>query len=532
MNIGRGIEVRDIESRVLKFAWEQNPDLALDAGYLPPRLWEDLAVDRKQRACEEAESLKDIIVRTNLSLVERLAAQYHVTSAYFWASTPAVCMLNHMTGPVARLSWAGSSWPLAADPSCDLYIERLEQFTSYCKALVRCIREEPETLEYASRAVLSAFMAQVDAFIDAEQAGAGAVFLPLRNARIRGHQCKTPRPDLLADILTSVLALRQAAESAVKSAQSSSPLLHTREGADRYSAAIYCGTSAPMTPDDIERLGRDILSRSMRRFRKLLKGGGVAMECPQTGEQLLEEFRTAYARLTGALPSISPVQPVMRCQIVPMPEAHAVAGPPAYYGPSSFRNAREGSLYVNAAAPIKTRSWEILPLTMHEGMPGHHLQLGTLDENEGLSDLVRLLSVNAFTEGWAVYAETLASAMDLEISPAEEFGLLAYQRWRAARLVVDVGLHVRGWSIAKATRFMSGQTAQDVGLARREVVRYLAWPGQALGYSVGAHVISGWVKGRREAGVSLRETHKELLGLGSVTLSGLMPSSGDYGGLL
>ena len=515
----------EIEQRVLQFVWEQSPDQAVESGFLPPRLWEDMTTGAKWRAHEEAEELRSAVARASLNSVERLAAQYHVYCADFVASSPSVCLLNHMTGPVGRLGWAAWSWPLAADRSCDTYIERLEQFSSYCEALLRRIQEEPETPQYSALPVLSAFIAQVDAFVDAEREGDGTLFLPLTTARARGASVKNRPPGLLEDVLRSVLALRQAAVELAKSAQPVSPLSHAEGGAERYAAAIRYGTSTDMGAEEIERLGRVILRRTDRRFQDLFESGTVDMACPGSAEDLMEDFRAAYRQITETLPSVTAVQPAMGCQIVTMPDEHAAAGPPAFYGPSSLRNARVGSLYVNTALPIRTRAWEVLPLTLHEGIPGHHLQLALVDEDRDLSALLRVLSVNALTEGWAVYAETLASDMGLSIPPTEEFGLLAYQRWRAARLVVDVGLHVHGWSVDEATGFLSDKTRQDPELVRREVVRYLAWPGQALGYSIGAQVVTDWVKARRNQGASLPAAHKELISMGSVPLSALRSSA-------
>lgn len=511
----------NIEQRVLEFVWEQSPDQAVESGFLPPRLWEDMSLGTKARVFEQADDLDRTIAQANLTAIEKLAAQYHLYCAKFAADMPSVCRLNHMTGVVGRLGWAAWSWPLAADPSCDIYVERLEQFSTYCDALLSRIQEEPETPQYSSKAVLSAFIAQIDAFVDAERGGSGTLLLPLMTARARGATVKSPRPDVLDGVLGSALALRRAAENLAWSANDFSPLSHVEDGRKRYCAAIHYGASTDITPEEIERLGRAALSNTDRRFQVLSESGSVDMACPATAEELMDSFRAAYAQIIGALPLITPVQPVMECRIVPMPDEHAVAGPPAFYGPSSLRNARPGSLYVNTTRPIRTRTWEVLPLTIHEGMPGHHFQLALLDENQDLSVLLRELSVNAFTEGWAVYAETLAPEMGLSTSPTAEFGLLAYQRWRAARLVVDVGLHVHGWSVDEATRFMVDKTGQDPGHVRREVVRYLAWPGQALGYSIGAQVIADWIKVRRSRGISLAASHKELVSMGSVPLSAL-----------
>jgi uncharacterized protein (DUF885 family) len=105
------------------------------------------------------------------------------------------------------------------------------------------------------------------------------------------------------------------------------------------------------------------------------------------------------------------------------------------------------------------------------------------------------------------------------LTPADEFALLTHQRWRAARLVVEAGLHVHGWSVDTAVAFMVEQTGLDHDALSREVVRYLGWPGQALGYRVGAEVVSAWIAARRRAGVQLATAHADLLRLGSIPLS-------------
>lgn len=517
---GRVSVQNELQSRVLKFAWEQDPDLALQAGHIPPSLWRNASERGRQLARETAEGLLDEIAQAHGT--KHLAAHYHVASAGMLAQSPSIGVLNHMTGPAASLSWGVYSWPLAADPFCEAYIERLHLFPTYCSALLEHIRDGPASREHASGAVLRAFIAQVDAFVDAHRSSSSALLLPLKRAQAKGQRCKVPSPELCEDVIASLLRLKDAARIALGAAQPASPLPHASKGADRYSAAIYQGTSLHMTPDEIEGLGYKILRASERRFWQLHESAHAAVDIPKTSSDLFEAFVVTHDTLVAASSRVSYVQPTMECEVVPMPHAHAAVGPPAYYGPSSAVNRRKGSVYVNTAQPVTTHGWEILPLAMHEGVPGHHLQLGLLDENDSLPDLIRLLSVNAFAEGWAVYAETLAPAMDLDISPSGEFGLLAHQRWRAARLIVEVGLHVRGWRISEAAKFMVAQTAQDISAVRREIVRYLAWPGQALGYAVGAAVIDHWVKTRTNSGVELIDSHDELLRLGSIPLSTLM----------
>jgi uncharacterized protein (DUF885 family) len=326
---------------------------------------------------------------------------------------------------------------------------------------------------------------------------------------------------MLDNLIVGLLDLRGRAVAAMPSAYWSSPLPHVPSGTDRYAEAVYRGTSRSMSGEELEALGREMLGRSQRRFEELLFGGLVSQEPMVSGGYYLDRATEANERLGAALPAVCRDLPEMPCIVVPMPEAHAAVGPPAFYGPSSRRNGRPGSLFISTAEPVITREWEVLPLAMHEGVPGHHLQIALLDENESIPEVLRLLSVNAFTEGWAVYAERLAGELGLDVGPVDEFGLIAHQRWRAARLVTDVGLHLRGWTVDEAVRFMATNTAQDERAVRREVIRYLAWPGQALGYAVGAETIAGWVAARRAEGRDLPDAHADLLRLGSVPLSAL-----------
>jgi uncharacterized protein (DUF885 family) len=503
----------DLAARCLTFVWEQDPDLAVEAGRLPPRLWEDVSLGQRDAVLDAADALiAELAAQPDIRPLE--VARYHVACARSLVARRGIGMLNHMTGPASRLSWAAESWPVAADPGAEVYLERLRAFPAYCRDLVREGARWPEP---GSRPVLEAFVSQLDALVEAQRSTAAPLLRPLTEAG------RAAPPDLLDRLLAALLELRSFAVAALASAHPASPLPELADGPQRYAEATYRGTSRSLSPGRLEAIGQGILSRSQPRFDRLRDSGEVTFQPMSSGAEYLERAVRAHARLVTALPAVCSRLPRMPCEVVAMPAAHAAVGPPAYYGPSSHRNNRPGQLYVNTAAPTITRSWEVLPLAMHEGVPGHHLQLALLDENESIHETLRLLSVNAFTEGWAVYAETLAPELGLDLTPVDEFGLLAHQRWRAARLVTDVGLHVRGWSLDRAVAFMAGCTGLDRDAVRREVVRYVAWPGQALGYTVGAETVAAWVAGRRATGVPLADAHAELLALGSVPLSVLAP---------
>lgn len=527
----------DLGGRALRFVLEHDPDLAVEAGRLPPVLWEDVSERHRLAACEAADALLSEITdaiaaraadaptagvtdepaaRADGRLLDRSlpVARHHVTGARSLIERSGIEALNHMTGPAARLSWSADTWPVSSDPNAEVYVERLLAFPSYCDELARqCLRPG----QVASRAVLGAFVRQVDALVEAHRDGTGPLQAPVVTAG--GSLPGGALDDVLAGLRRlRTIAVEVAADPGTVEA---SPLPHLADGRQRYAEAVYRGTSRELSPRQLTELGQAVLDGSQRRFEQLRDGGRVGFEpVPDTAE-LLAAATAVHQRVTAALPAVCSALPVMPCEVVVMPGAHAAVGPPAYYGPSNRRSGRPGSLYVNTAEPVTVRPWELLPLIMHEGVPGHHLQLALLDEDESIPEIMRLLSVNAFTEGWAVYAETLGRDMGFDLTPAEEYGGLAYQRWRAARLVTDVGLHVAGWSVDAAVRFLADCTGQDRGAVRREIVRYLAWPGQALGYMVGAKTVESWVAARRAEGLPLADAHARLLRLGSVPLTEL-----------
>jgi uncharacterized protein (DUF885 family) len=166
--------------------------------------------------------------------------------------------------------------------------------------------------------------------------------------------------------------------------------------------------------------------------------------------------------------------------------------------------------------------WEMEALTLHEAVPGHHLQIALAQELENLPEFRKHTSYTAFVEGWALYAESLGEEMGFYTDPYSKFGQLTYEMWRAVRLVVDTGLHAMGWTRQQAIDFFlanAAKTEQDVTV---EVDRYIVWPGQALGYKIGQIRIRELRRElERDLGdrFDIRRFHDTILGQGAVPLA-------------
>ncbi|MEZ4265688.1 MAG: DUF885 domain-containing protein [Myxococcota bacterium] len=206
---------------------------------------------------------------------------------------------------------------------------------------------------------------------------------------------------------------------------------------------------------------------------------------PQDAEALLAFARGAVARAESKLPLAFRRLPRVPLEVRAIEPFRADESPAAYYYGAPDDRSRSAIYYVNTSHLEARGLFHQEALAFHEAVPGHHLQISVAAAASELPTFQRHLRHTAFTEGWALYAERLADELALYSSPASRFGALGYQAWRAARLVVDVGLHARGWTREQAIAFLVDNTTLSRHEASAEVERYIVWPGQALSYMLG-----------------------------------------------
>jgi uncharacterized protein (DUF885 family) len=239
-----------------------------------------------------------------------------------------------------------------------------------------------------------------------------------------------------------------------------------------------------------------------------------------TGAEILEDARRCLDAAGAAMGGWFGRLPRSPCTIETVPEFLAADSAAAYYFPPAADGSRPGAYYVNLGQPTERTRFDMASTAFHEGIPGHHLQLAIAAELDHLPGFQRFSWANtAFVEGWALYAERLAGEMGLYRDDLDRIGLLANDSWRSARLVVDTGLHALGWSRQRAVDYL----VEHVPVARveieTEIDRYVAIPGQALGYKIGQLEIQR-LRAAAEArvGFDIRAFHDAVLGSGSVGL--------------
>ncbi len=306
------------------------------------------------------------------------------------------------------------------------------------------------------------------------------------------------------------------------------------DGAAAYAAAVRAQTTTDLSPAQIHAIGLREVARLRVEIQQVMKQmawrGDFASFVRhlntdpkyfhRSGEALLAGYREIGKRLDAALPQLFAELPRAPWGVRAMP-AHAGPNAAESYSGPGLDGARPGWFNANALG-YKTRPiWGMESLTAHEAVPGHHLQSARALELGELPRFRRSLGYVAYGEGWALYAETLGLELGLYKDPASRFGYLQGQMWRAARLVVDTGLHDQNWPRQRAIDYMVQQVGADRGYLESEVDRYTSWPGQALGYMIGQlKIIELRDRARAELGerFDIRRFHMAVLDQGAVPL--------------
>lgn len=239
-------------------------------------------------------------------------------------------------------------------------------------------------------------------------------------------------------------------------------------------------------------------------------------------QELMAHYRDIAKRIDGELPQLFGLLPRLPYGVKQIPSYAEKSQTTAYYMPGSIEAGRAGVFFANTYNLNSRPIWEMEALTVHEAMPGHHLQIALAQEQSNLHPLRRYNHYTAFVEGWGLYSESLGYDLGLYRDPYSEFGALTFDMWRAVRLVVDTGMHQLGWTRQQAIDYFAANSAKPLHDITVEIDRYLVWPGQALAYKIGQLRIKE-LRQRAEKALGskfdIRAFHDQLLGAGSVPLT-------------
>jgi uncharacterized protein (DUF885 family) len=446
-------------------------------------------------------------------------------------------VVDQIGGPQTLLPQVCQFQPADTPERVDKFLARLEAYRDYMAANTDILREGLDTGLTAPRIVAERTVAQLERLlaIPIDQAIVPAMAKVTNDAdreRVRKvtESVIYPADRAFLEVLKGDYLQATRVEPGLWSA---------RDGESLYRTQIRSWTSLQLDPAEVHQIGLDELAIVDEGRRAIASAAGAASPAayrqrladdpantPGSKEELLDRAREDIDRAMAVAPRYFGTLPRAGVEVMAVEEFKEKDAPFAYYFPPSPDGTRPGIYYANGYDLPSRKYTKLATTTYHEAVPGHHFQIALEQENPNLSTFRRLgarIVGGAYVEGWGLYSEKLADEMGLFRDDAERFGMLDAVAWRAARLVVDTGLHALRWTRQQSIDFLleAGLSETDATI---ETDRYIAWPGQALTYMIGCREIErlrGEIATRDGSRFDLREFHDQVLGHGSLPLATL-----------
>jgi uncharacterized protein (DUF885 family) len=439
-------------------------------------------------------------------------------------------VVSHVHGPATVLGQVASLQATDTQSGLEAYEGRLRAFPDYFAGARSVAREGLATGVAVPRIVVERTLSMLDRMLSLEPEASPAMGA-LHDADAAAHE------RIGAAVREAVLPAHAGFRDFLRdeylpAAADAAGLVASAAGEELYRAAILASTSLPLEADEVHAMGVEILASIDEERQRLAERLGYADPAAAAAAraaqarvpsppELLALVQDQVRRSWEAVPAFFGRLPAENCQVRLVEEFRAAETPFAFYNQPTSDGSRPGIYYVNPFGIEERPLDQLAGVTFHEANPGHHLQTALEMQMTDLPALRRFgadLAGDAFAEGWGLYAERLADEMGLYLDDHERLGMLANQAHRAARLVVDTGLHAMGWTRQRAvdTMLHAGLSPLDAAV---EVDRYIAWPGQALSYMVGMREIErARERAMAEPGASLKTFHDEVLAQGQLPL--------------
>lgn len=472
-------------------------------------------------------------------LIQRQKLQNYIDQYHYHAH---YMPINSESGFHSSLAFLPKSMRFKTLQDYQNYLARLGQFPEYFAEQISWMKKGIATGLVQPKAVLTGFEDSIQAFIKptAEESAYYVPFTTLDNTSISAADKQALLKQAKKVITEQVFTAYQQfydffINEYLPNSKSSIAAQSWPNGRAYYQNRSDHYTTTTMSVEEIHSLGLSEVKRiraEMQQIVDKLQFNGNINEFieylrtdprfyAKTGEELLKQASFIAKKIDARLPQLFNLLPRRPYGVEPVPDNIAPKYTTGrYVGPT--RDDQPGYYWVNTYALDKRPLYALTALTMHEAVPGHHLQISLAAEMQDLPKVRRYTYLSAFGEGWGLYSEFLGKEVGMYENPYDEFGRLSYEMWRACRLVVDTGMHIKEWSKQQAIDYMLENTALSEHNIRTEVDRYISWPAQALSYKIGELTIK---RLRRQAEQALgdrfdiREFHHAVLEHGSIPLS-------------